>query len=1036
MADEDLPLLDRLRAGDSTARHQLFLRCQAKIRPYFHHRTDRHEDVDDLVSEVVVRALEGIRNGLEPKELDAWLTGIAHNVLKAHYTENARRGDREVPEDLAEPPSEIEDLIAREQVLAVLTDSLDGVPPGLRPVMATHIRLTLRTDHLVVGGELAKELGVSRGQADRQLDRARKATGKAIAAYVVTRVGQQHCDSLAALAAGPFDPKQPDIVLDHAKTCEVCAKRQQDAHDYARWALGPGLLGLADDDENRRTALAFFSRGTDVAAPRAGLLGTVGTKVASIPGVDAFTRLAQENPAVVRVAAGAVGLVAAAVIAVLATENDRPEGLALPPPPSQLTGIPGVVETIVPETTTTPGGVTTTPTQPPRGAQPIVVTATTPRPVSQTPTSPPTSPSSPTPTPTSETPFSPPPTSPSTSTPPPRPARWAYARVEPAESPIGVETDLIATWQWGTPQPAKVTRESTGVYRLRLPGQASATAVAHTTVTYDQSAQPMGCVVRDNRTVGADQIVVVACANGSTPINTRFNFLLAEPGDRAAVIPPDAPVRRLGPGLYEARISGFTGNGYVQITPYGTDFARCQSGGVTGTTIRVRCTTDTKWAATYVEGAPPAGEIGAYAQTTGTVPDLRIDPTRSYNSTGGAFRLHRLGLGHYRVLAKGVGTWGGTVLSGATDTGHCRTSGWHAYPYPANEIWVDVQCFDDAGQRADLQFGIAAVRKPLDPGERLGPLQPADPGPHRPGWGYAQVHQYGYALDVPVQLHPNHQWSTWGGYLPGNDHWWARKMSLLRTDVGEYTVRMPGLGSPQAIAHVTAHSQAADTCVVREQRVDGIDGLVGVNCFGPNGQPKDLTFHVYLGVPESGAVTSDSATRLGTGEYEVVVPGGQAGYVQVTPLGREFARCRSDGGQAVAGEVRVRVHCDRDARWQLSHVHGTGLHQDAVPAGYLTVDGTGRIERSYSANGETPVVTRSTTGRYVVNYSALGNRIFWPADSVQVTALGEEPRTCRVIALNSYTTPGQVRGEVWCHDLAGSPADADFGLAYVRPPDR
>ncbi|CCH35437.1 sigma factor [Actinosynnema sp. NPDC047251] len=1034
MADEDLPLLDRLRAGDHDARHELFARCQSKVTPFLRNRVDHADDADDLAGEVVVRALEGLRNGQEPRELDAWLIGIARNVLKAHYSRDKFRDDREVPEDLAAEPEDVDDLVARERVLAVLADSLAGVPDGLRPVMAAHIRLTVGTGHLVVGAELAAALGVRRSQADRQLGRAREAAGKAIAAYVVARIGRQHCAALAALTDQPFDPKQRDLVLSHAETCAECARRRQDAHDYARWALGPGLVGFADDDENRRTAIAFLGRGPEVAAPKAGLLGTIGARVAGLPGVDALTRAVQENPGVVRVAVGAVGLVAAAIIAVIATEPEPPGVAALPPdPPVGGTYAPApdlpptVTRTPAPEVvpivavaTTTRQSATARPTiAPPTTARPTTVPVP---PSTAPPVAPPSSPAPPAHAPPRSEPTTPP------TSPPPgvaAPAKWAYARVEPANSPIGVETELIAGWQWGTPQPITVTRQDVGVYRLRVPGQASDESVAHATVTFHQAAQPVGCVVRENQAVGPDQVVVVACHNGGTPFTTRFDLVLAEPDEGVVVVRPDAPVRRLGPGLYEADLGTATGAGYAQITPYGPDDVRCQSGGIHGSVLRVRCTADSTWAATYVEGVAPAGPIGAYAQTTGTAPDLRIDPARSYNSTGGAFTLHRLGLGQYRVLVKGVGLPGGTVLSGASRTGTCHTANWNAFAHPLNEAWVDVQCVDDAGRAADLPFGVAVYRKPLGPDERLGPLRPADPGPARPGWGYAQVHHHGYALGVPVQVHPNHQWSTWGGTLPGNDPWWARKMALLRTGTGVYTVRMPGLGAPGAVAHVTPIAQTADTCVVRDQGVDGPDGLVGVNCFGPAGTPKDLPFHVYLGVPRSAAVTSEQATRLGVGVWRV--PAADVGYVQVTPVGGEFARCRAE----LAAEVLV--HCDRDVRWQLSHVRGTGLHEDDVPSAYLTADAAGLVER---AHGPAPTVTRTATGRYVVEYASLGNRIVWPADSVQVTALGAEPRTCRATALNSYATPGQVRIEVWCHDLAGGPADAAFGVAYLRPPNR
>ncbi|MBW4715719.1 sigma factor [Saccharothrix obliqua] len=1063
MADGELSLLHRLRAGDSGARRELFSRCQGKTRAYVRNRVDRPEDVDDVVSEVVVRALEGLRNGQDPRDLDAWLTGIARNVLKAHYTDQSRRSDREVP-DSAVVPEEVEDLVSRDRVRAVLSDSLAGVPAGLRPVVAAHIRLTLGSDHLVVGAELAEALGVRRSQADRQLDRGRRAAGKAIAAYVMTRVGRERCEVLAALTDRPFDPKQPDVVLAHAEMCAVCGQRQRDARDYARWALGPGLLGLPDE-EDRRTALGFAGRGGESprggsgvvgagaataapqgvgldaladraeAAPR-GVLGAVGARLAAMPGVDAVTRLTQENPALVRVAAGAVGLVAAAVIAVLATAPDPVQVGALPPtstPTAAPPALPGgttapstaeppdvapVVATLTPPPTATAPPRTTPPTTPPAVAPQA---AATPQPASPPPVPP-------TPEPTPEA--TPEPTTPA----PPPAAKWAYARVEPADSAVGVETDLIGTWQWGTPRPIRVTRQDTGVYRLRLPGQASGTAVAHATPTFHQPPQPVGCVVRDNGPVGEDQVVLVACANDGTPVNTRFTLLLAEPSGRTTVIGPDAPVRRVGPGRYEADLAVGTGRGYVQVTPYGPGDARCRSEGVTGAVLHVQCTADTRWAAGYTEGGPPAGTVGAYAQTTGVAPDLRIDPGRSFNSTGGAFALNRLGLGQYRVLVKGVGTRGGAVLSGATGAGHCYTANWNAFAYPVNEVWVDVQCLDDAGRPADLQFGVAAYRPPLLESEALGPLQPADPGPARPGWGYAQVYQYGYALGVPVQVHPNHQWSTWSGHLPGNDAWWARKASVLRTGVGEYAVRMPGLGVVGAVAHVTAISQVADVCVVRDQAVDGPDGVVGVNCYGPAGVGKDLPFHVYLGTGPAVTSSSEGVTRLGVGEYEVVVPGGAAGFVQVTPVGG-FARCRG-GGTAEADGVRLRVSCDRDTAWQASHVVGTGLSGDGTPAGYATVTAAGGLDRVFSSNGETPVVTHEVTGRYTITYSTLGNRIVWPTASVQVTTTGSEPRTCRAASLNAYSTPGAVRLDVWCHDPAGRPADAAFAFTLLRPPDR
>ncbi|XVV03580.1 hypothetical protein ACQPW3_40770 [Actinosynnema sp. CA-248983] len=428
-------------------------------------------------------------------------------------------------------------------------------------------------------------------------------------------------------------------------------------------------------------------------------------------------RAARENTALVRVAAGGIGLVAAAVIAVLATQPEPGSTISLPT--TQVTAPPHVPTPPTPPTEAPPEGVQhvialSTTTRPP-----VVPPPTNTRRALAAPAEPAPPAIAPTPTPTIPT------TTPTTTTSPmaavenlPRSlAKWAYARVEPWRSPIGEETELSGTWQWGTPRPVTVTREDTGLYRLRFPDQASDTAVAHTTVTFYALARPVGCVVRDNRKAGADQVVVVACAEQGTPADIRFNVLLAEPAPGTVVIPPDAPVRRTGVGTYEVDLPTVDGTGYTQVTPYGPDPARCQSSGVHNRTLRVHCDRDTRWAATHVQRVALAGEVGAYAQTTGIAPDLRIDPTRSYNTTGGAFALHRLGVGQFRVLVKGVGTWGGTAFSGATESGYCHTRAWHTFPHPLGEVWVDVQCVDDTGALADKHFGIATVRPPFAAGE-------------------------------------------------------------------------------------------------------------------------------------------------------------------------------------------------------------------------------------------------------------------------------------------------------------------------------
>src|SRR5262249_45324597 len=163
--------------------------------------------------------------------------------------------------------------------------AIDGTSPGLQPIMRAHLELSLGKGRPVVGAELAAALHKPVDQIDRQLDRARKAMRNAIVALVLARTGQGHCPQLARTLdemlspeqrnAGRnlvLDPVQSSKVFKHGAGCEACGQRARQAHEYSKWALGPGLMELMnDDEERRRAALALFD------STRAGQTGAAPT---------------------------------------------------------------------------------------------------------------------------------------------------------------------------------------------------------------------------------------------------------------------------------------------------------------------------------------------------------------------------------------------------------------------------------------------------------------------------------------------------------------------------------------------------------------------------------------------------------------------------------------------------------------------------------------------------------------------------------------------------------------------------------------
>jgi DNA-directed RNA polymerase specialized sigma24 family protein len=74
-----------------------------RLRPFSLTRLPNTGELDDCVSEVFTRALEGIRDGWESRVLEAWLFGIAKNVLKDRY-EAKRVAAAGLPDDLPAPP--------------------------------------------------------------------------------------------------------------------------------------------------------------------------------------------------------------------------------------------------------------------------------------------------------------------------------------------------------------------------------------------------------------------------------------------------------------------------------------------------------------------------------------------------------------------------------------------------------------------------------------------------------------------------------------------------------------------------------------------------------------------------------------------------------------------------------------------------------------------------------------------------------------------------------------------------------------------
>ncbi|SDY97856.1 hypothetical protein SAMN05421504_10896 [Amycolatopsis xylanica] len=376
-----------------------------------------------------------------------------------------------------------------EELVLRIRDAIKRVEPGLRRLMAEHVRLTVENGVPVVGTELAAVVCVPVADVDRRLARARRATHEAI-----TR---------ALIAEG---------------------SRAEDAESYGRWALGPGLLELSERDGPRRAAaLALLKR-------RAGVIQRAG----------AVTEFARRNPRVVRrsanAAAGVIGLLVVGAVLVLAPHADRREQGVLAAPPGEAAE-PIAGKPVLPEVPTAAVAPTGEPApgmpyladDPPRG---VVAPIVPPAPTAAAPP-----PEAPAPPPARKWGY----------------ARVdnEYGQPLGAERPMAGD-GVWGTWQKDAGQAGRkvtLTHLAAGEYRVRLPGVAAEDGVAHVTVNHWAAGAAVSCGVRETTPDGDDQLITVTCRSETAPADVGFDIFFAQ-GSAGDVRPDATAVRHAGPGRY------------------------------------------------------------------------------------------------------------------------------------------------------------------------------------------------------------------------------------------------------------------------------------------------------------------------------------------------------------------------------------------------------------------------------------------------------------------------------------------------------
>lgn len=145
---------------------------------------------DDIVHDVLLRALGALEGPEPPRKLRAWLYRATRNAVVDHY--RARRPTEELPEDLAAPiDPEIERGLL-EQIAPCLTPLVDTLSPSDRRVLEWADVEGLKQR------EIADREGISLSGAKSRVQRARKRLREAALACcrieLDRRGGIVHCE--------------------------------------------------------------------------------------------------------------------------------------------------------------------------------------------------------------------------------------------------------------------------------------------------------------------------------------------------------------------------------------------------------------------------------------------------------------------------------------------------------------------------------------------------------------------------------------------------------------------------------------------------------------------------------------------------------------------------------------------------------------------------------------------------------------------------------------------------------------------------
>ena len=169
---EDLALVEQFRRGDDSAFDRIVERYSAEVAALAHNLLGWPRDVDDIVQEVFVAALLGLKSFRGDCSLRAWLFTITLNKCRTYHRYRRMLHLRvRAMDDAAASPSTDEGAekgVVDQETFALVRTAVRVLPPKYREVVVLRYLEGFETS------DICRLLGISISAFNMRLNRARK----------------------------------------------------------------------------------------------------------------------------------------------------------------------------------------------------------------------------------------------------------------------------------------------------------------------------------------------------------------------------------------------------------------------------------------------------------------------------------------------------------------------------------------------------------------------------------------------------------------------------------------------------------------------------------------------------------------------------------------------------------------------------------------------------------------------------------------------------------------------------------------------